>query len=81
MKEKELTNIWTDYTLYSLFRRLNTLNKCAIMKIGTPTKKEVRLYFMFLYYTTTTHCFGIQSRICVGERIVLYSNKNDHFCA
>ncbi|KAL4230817.1 Dynein light chain Tctex-type [Mactra antiquata] len=26
--------------IQSLFRRLNTLNKCAIMKIGTPTKKE-----------------------------------------
>ena len=28
------------------FRRLNTLNKCAIMKIGTPTKKEVRIGFI-----------------------------------
>ena len=48
MVAKGLVKIWTKYSLYSIFRRLNTLNKCAIMKIGTPTKKEVSSSLTFI---------------------------------
>ena len=28
---------------FSLFRRLSTLNKCAVMRIGTPANKHVSI--------------------------------------